>query len=124
MNSKLAGHKNPLLGRPRLPAFWSLFWPYRDTTHRPGPISPLAESAHGDPQTQFPPSLTPLTGDVVPWKYKAVKSLVLMCLREKMDEAEAAGGLADLGQCPPVTDSEERDGKHSSQKEDGTGPIH
>lgn len=97
MNSRLAGHKTALLGRPRLPAFWFLFWPYRGTTHRPGPISPLAESAHGDPQTQFPASPTPLTGDVVPLKYKAVKFLVLTCLREKMDEAEAAGGLADLG---------------------------
>lgn len=49
---------------------------------------------------------------------------MLRCLREKTDDAEVAGGLAHLGQCPPGTDSEAREGGRSSQEEDGTRSIH
>lgn len=97
VSSRLAGQKNTLLRRPRLPAFWFLFWPYRAPctglalAARRLSRNMLAEQAHGEQQKQFPPSPTiPNWG--CGWKYKAMKSLVL---RTKMHEAEVAGGLAD-----------------------------
>ena len=108
----LAGNRNSLLRRPRLPALGSLPAPaIQILCITLPPQLPDCQGHVGRVSTRRPagtvPSLPcwPQLGMWVPWKNKPANSPDLMCLRKKMQEAEAAGGLLHSGQCPPGTDS-------------------